>query len=344
MVHSTNRQLCGYGTEQRGDYAITATGGVPRDYELSGIASGRLTVTKAPLQVRAGNAQRFYYEQNPTFRCIYAGFVNGDDETAQAKQPTVTTSAVLTSKAGSYPIKVSGGTAQNYDFTYSDGELTIMKHSLTVTSPDYERAYGEENPEIELSYTGFVNNETESVLEKKPTAVFEAMKTSDVGTYSTFISGGEADNYDFVYKGGTLTITKANQTLTWAQDLSQINVGRQIELNATASSGLDVTYILPDNNFVSLYKAGARTMLDCYGTGTLIIRAVQEGNKNYYSSERLSKTLTVVAPTAISDVVYDDYKLFAAPKAITYLVFPKEWKPVCIRSMELCYTKVVTGK
>lgn len=306
-----------------GDYAVTATGGVARDYELSGITSGRLTVTKAPLQVRAESAQRFYYEQNPALKCVYAGFVNGDDETALTKQPTVTTSAVLTSKAGTYPIKASGGEAQNYDLDYTDGELTVLKRSLTVTSPDYERAYGEENPEIKLSYAGFVNNETESVLTQKPTAVFEASETSDVGMYRTLISGGEADNYDFVYDGGTLTVTKADQTLTWEQDLSQIEIGSQIELTATASSGLDVTYIVPDNNFVSLYKAGTRTMLDCYGTGTLIIRAVQDGNKNYYSSERLSKTLTVVSPTAISNVASDGYKVFATPKAINLSGIPE---------------------
>ena len=299
-----------------GDYAITATGGVPRDYELMGITSGRLTVTKAPLQVNAESTQRFYYEENPSFRCVYSGFVNGDNEAALTKQPTATTSAALTSKAGNYPIKVSGGIAQNYDFDYVDGTLTIMKRSLTVTSPDYERTYGEENPAIELSYTGFVNNETEDVLTQKPTAAFEASETSEVGMYPILISGGEADNYDFVYKGGTLTITKADQTLAWNQDLSQIEVGSQIELTATASSGLDVTYIVPDNNFVSLYKAGKRTMLDCYGAGTLIIRAVQDGNKNYYSSERLSKALTVVSTTAISNVASDGYKVFATSKAI----------------------------
>lgn len=317
-VWSTQPTLNTTATERSnvGDYAITATGGVPRDYELTGITSGRLTVTKAPLQVKAESAQRFYYEQNPALRCVYSGFVNGDNEAALTKQPTVTTTAAVTSKAGSYPITVSGGTAQNYDFDYVDGTLTIMKRSLTVTSPDYERTYNENNPEIKLSYTGFVNNETENVLTQKPTAAFAASKTSDVGVYPTLISGGEADNYDFVYNGGTLTITKADQTLTWEQDLSQIKVGSQIELNATASSGLDVTYLVPDNNFVSLYKAGTRTLLDCYGTGTLIIRAVQEGNKNYYSSERLSKTLTIVSTTGISDIVSDGYKLSATSNTI----------------------------
>lgn len=317
-VWSTQPSLSTTATAQSnvGDYAITATGGVPRDYTLTGITSGRLTVTKAPLQVKAESAQRFYYEQNPALRCVYSGFVNGDNETALTHQPTATTSAALTSKAGSYPIKVSGGEAQNYDLDYVDGTLTVMKRSLTVTSPDYERTYNENNPQIELNYSGFVNNETESVLAQKPTAAFAASKTSDVGIYPTLISGGEADNYDFVYNGGTLTITKADQTLTWEQDLSQIKVGSQIELNATASSGLDVTYLVPDNNFVSLYKAGTRTMLDCYGTGTLIIRAVQEGNKNYYSSERLSKTLTIVSPTGISDIVSDGYKLSATSNTI----------------------------
>ena len=305
-----------------GDYIVTAEGGVARDYDLQSIVPGRLTVTKAPLQVRAENAQRFYYEENPAFRCIYSGFVNGDSESSFTQQPIATTSATLTSQARVYPIKVSGGEAQNYSFTYADGELTVMKRSLMVTSPDYERVYNEENPEIQLNYTGFVNNETEDVLTQKPVAYFNATKTSDVGVYGTIISGGEADNYDFVYDGGTLTITKANQTLAWEQDLSQVEVGSQIELNATASSGLEVTYIVPDNNFVSLYKAGTRTLLDCYGAGTVVIRAVQEGNKNYYSSERLSKTLTVVSPTGISNIEKGDYNVQVIPNAINISNLP----------------------
>ena len=307
-----------------GDYIITAEGGIARDYDLSNIAPGRLTITKAMLQVRAENAQRFYYEENPAFRCIYSGFVNSDNENVLTKQPTTTTLASLTSPAGSYPIKVIGGEAQNYDFTYTDGELTIMKRSLTVTSPNYERVYNEENPEIQLSYSGFVNNETEDVLTPKPVAYFNATKTSDVGVYNTIISGGDADNYDFIYRGGTLTITKADQTLTWEQDLSQIKVGSQIELNATASSGLEVTYLVPDNNFVSLYKAGTRTLLDCYGTGTIVIRATQEGNRNYYSSERLSKTVTVVSSTGISNVGTDDYDIHIIPNTIQISNLPTD--------------------
>lgn len=307
-----------------GDYIITAEGGIARDYDLSSIAPGRLTVTKAMLQVRAENAQRFYYEENPAFRCIYSGFVNNDNENVLTKQPTTTTLASLTSPAGSYPIKVIGGEAQNYDFTYTDGELTIMKRSLTVTSPNYERVYNEENPEIQLSYSGFVNNETEDVLTPKPVAYFNATKTSDVGVYNTIISGGDADNYDFIYRGGTLTITKADQTLTWEQDLSQIEIGSQIELNATASSGLEVTYLVPDNNFVSLYKAGTRTLLDCYGTGTIVIRATQEGNRNYYSSERLSKTVTVVSSTGISNVGTDDYDIHIMPNTIQISNLPTD--------------------
>lgn len=307
-----------------GDYIITAEGGIARDYDLSSIAPGRLTITKAMLQVRAENAQRFYYEENPAFRCIYSGFVNSDNENVLTKQPTTTTLASLTSPAGSYPIKVIGGEAQNYDFTYTDGELTIMKRSLTVTSPNYERVYNEENPEIQLSYSGFVNNETEEVLTQKPVAYFNATKTSDVGVYNTIISGGDADNYDFIYRGGTLTITKADQTLTWEQDLSQIEVGSQIELNATASSGLEVTYLVPDNNFVSLYKAGTRTLLDCYGTGTIVIRATQEGNRNYYSSERLSKTVTVVSSTGISNVGTDDYDIHIIPNTIQISNLPTD--------------------
>ncbi len=285
-----------------GDYVITAKGGIAQNYDLPSIASGRLTITKAPLTVRANNSQRFYFQENPSLNLSYDGFVNGESEAVLAQLPKLGTSASKSSKAGIYPITVSDGIAKNYDLSYLNGQLTVMKRSLTVTSPDYTRAYGEDNPTISLSYGGFVNNETETALSQAPQAKFEADKGSDVGTYSVIIDGGEADNYDFVYRGGKLTITKANQTLTWDQDLSHVGQGDQVELTARASSGLDVSYIVPDNSVLSLYRAGTRTLLDCFGEGSVQIRAVQEGNKNYYSSERLSKTVTVTSPTGIGQV------------------------------------------
>ena len=134
-----------------------------------------------------------------------------------------------------YPIELGGAEAKNYAISYENAQLTINKRQLTVSTKDYIRAYGEDNPNFELSYTGFVNNEDENVLISKPKATTTATKYSDVGVYAITIGNGVAENYDLSYVNGKLTIEKAYQTITWDQDFSDVKQYDQIELTATAS-------------------------------------------------------------------------------------------------------------
>ena len=63
---------------------------------------------------------------------------------------------------------------------------------------------------FEIQYSGFVNNETASVLTTAPTASCTATSSSVPGTYDITVSGGAATNYDFTYVNGTLTINQFN--------------------------------------------------------------------------------------------------------------------------------------
>jgi hypothetical protein len=64
----------------------------------------------------------------PTFTLTYSGWRNNDKEaTAFTTKPTATTTATSASKPGTYPITVSGGAAQNYALTYTQGTLTIKE-------------------------------------------------------------------------------------------------------------------------------------------------------------------------------------------------------------------------
>ena len=69
---------------------------------------------------------------------------------------------------------------------------------------------GDDYPTFEMDYSGFKNNETEDVLTVKPTATTTASSTSSPGAYPIIVSGGEADNYFFVYVDGILTILESN--------------------------------------------------------------------------------------------------------------------------------------
>lgn len=288
-----------------GEYNITVSGGEAKNYEIMNYINGKLTIIKAPLTVVARNFTKIYGDKNPDFIYSYNGAKNNDDEsTIFEVLPTISCLADETSNVGEYEIGISGAASNNYEISYKGGTLSINKREITVSTRNYNRIYGEENPQFEIFYNGFINNEDESVLLIKPKAKTIAERDSDVGVYDINIEGGDDDNYSFTYNNGTLTIEKANQTIIWEQDFNDLTIGSQIELTAKANSGLDIEYVIPENDFVSIYTVGSKTYLDCYATGEIVIRATQDGNKNYNAAVRVSKVI-IITPTSISNISAD---------------------------------------
>ena len=284
-----------------GNYTVQAVNGNPLNYNLNEINYGTLRITPASLTIKANDAVRQYYSEEPTFSYHCNGFVNGDSESALSSVPTLSTAATLTSNVGTYDIKVGEVYSTNYAITYVNGTLTITPRMLTASVGNYERLYNEENPTFEVMYEGFVGGDNESQLKSKATASTSATKKSDVGTYPIYVSGGSADNYKLSYVSGVLTINKIEQTISWQQDLTALNVGAQVELKATASSGLPITYTMDNSDAAEIYSTGSKTYLDCKAGGQFLIRAVQNGNKNYYASPRASNSVSIIGNYPTSD-------------------------------------------
>lgn len=276
-----------------GEYAIVATDGEMKNYETNEIKPGVLTVTPASLTVRANDTSRLYFEDNPefTFSCI--GFIGNDDTSTFTKMPTMKTNATKNSTVGVYVIEVGEADSKNYTLSYEKGQLTINKRQLIVSTKNYTRAYGEDNPDFELLYNGFVNNEDENVLFVKPKATTTATSTSDVGEYDIIVSNGVAENYDFQYANAKLIIEKAYQTLTWDQDLNDVKQYDQVELTAEATSGLEVTYTVEGSQICSITRIGKKVYLDCTGVGEAVIVAIQEGNNNYWQTTKIYKKIVI---------------------------------------------------
>jgi gliding motility-associated-like protein len=194
-----------------GNYPITASGGSANNYQLS-YSPGTLTITKAPLTVTANNAIREFGVANPAFTVAYNGFVNGDNVNNLTTRPTVTTAANASSPVGTYPIVAAGGVSANYTFSYTDGTLTVGKPVLTITAKPATRAYGAADPAFEVTYSGFVNGDTETSMTTKPTFTTNATATSGTGLYVITPNGAVNNNYSLVYNTNTLTITKAQLT------------------------------------------------------------------------------------------------------------------------------------
>jgi hypothetical protein len=238
-------------------------------------------VNKAPLTARAVDKSKVYGASNPALTGQYIGLVNGDTNSAIAA-PSISTTATANSPVGTYPITQSGGSAANYTLTLENGTLTVTKAPLTVTAENQTRVYGAANSTVTLSYAGFVNNETASAI-SPPIASTPATTGSGVGTYPITLAGGSAANYTLTLVNGTLTVTKATPTLSWAAP-SAITYGTALsatQLNASAGS---VT-----GGFA--YSPAAGTVPGA-GTQTLNMTFTPTDAVNYSTATR-SQTLTV---------------------------------------------------
>ena len=193
-----------------GGYDISVKFGADRNYTIDA-RRGTLTVAPAPLLIRANDAEKTYGDANPTFRASYEGLkLNETAGQALSIMPSFVTPARTSSPAGTYPVEATGAEAANYAVTYAPGVLTVEKATLRVTLPSVTTEYGDE-PEWELSYTGWKLNDNEEDLDFPPRIVTEATTASYPGQYAARLEGGLDDNYTFSLPSAEsrLTVTRA---------------------------------------------------------------------------------------------------------------------------------------
>ncbi len=127
-----------------GNYAIT-------------YVNGTLTVSKAPVVVKANNASKVYGDPNPAFTASYTGLVNGQTFATSGigGSPAFSTTATTNSCVGNYNIVVTNGSlsSTNYSFSFANGTLTITKASLNVRAVDKVIFKGDALPTFTAVYT-----------------------------------------------------------------------------------------------------------------------------------------------------------------------------------------------
>jgi gliding motility-associated-like protein len=100
--------------------------------------------------------------------------------------------------------------------------VNVQKAILTATADDKERPQGKENPDFTVTITGFVKGEDKSVITTFPEAECEAKPYFRTGrvkiTFKKDEDGkeiiGKADNYEFSFIEGWLTITRGDDLPT----------------------------------------------------------------------------------------------------------------------------------
>lgn len=150
--------------------------------------------------ITGANAARQYGRTLSTYGYTVSGApINGE--------PVLTTETDATTVVGDYDILVAPGTVTSHNVQLVNGTLTVERAPITVTALSYTRAYGEENPTFEVKYSTLRNREKiADVLLKEPVIECDATKESYAGVYEIRVSGAEAQNYEFTYVAGKLTI------------------------------------------------------------------------------------------------------------------------------------------
>jgi YVTN family beta-propeller protein len=204
---------------------------------------------------------------------------------------------------------------------------------LTITAPSVPRQYGLANPPLNnVTYSGFVNGDTPSVLSGTLSCLSPATPASPVGRYAITCSGLTSPNYTIKFIPGVLTITPAPLTVTAASAqrvygganpivtgaITGIQNGDNItatySTTATPTSPVGVYAIVP-TLVDPTGKLGNYTVTSSNGTLTVIQAStttalnVAPNPSNFGQSVTLTATVAPVAPgagTSTGKVVFFD--------------------------------------
>jgi hypothetical protein len=236
--------------------------------------TGTIVRKEQPVTVTAQNLTMVYGEKVPTLTYSSTG--------AELRGvPSLSCEANSSSPVGTYPIVVSKGTVENKEVTYVNGTLTITKAPLNIAAGNYTKKQGDAMPEFTLTYTGFKNNETKSVLTKQPTVRCEATVSSAPGEYSITVSGAEAQNYEISYTNGKLVVTNADPVKVTAKSYSRVygeanpTFGYTTEgatLDGEPEIICEATATSPVGEYpIVIRKGGVKNYNDSYVNGVLTI-------------------------------------------------------------------------
>ncbi len=197
----------------------------------------------------------------------------------------------------------------NYTSTTESVSITVNKATLSITTTDANRTYGEANPEFSYVSDGLVNGE--SIASVDLTTI--ATATSTTGTYAitpsnaTLANDADLSNYNVTYNAGELTVNKA--TLTVTADNKSMKQGEDFPDFTVTYSG----FVNSDDEGDIVTPPTATTnatSTSSVGTYDIIVTGGSDTNYNF---SYVPGTLTITVPTGITDVTEDSLKVYPNP-------------------------------
>lgn len=192
------------GTLTLGDnYAITF---VPGTFEITEKTPQNITVADFGEKTYGDAPFKIEVTPDPTSNLEDFTYKSSDESIATVSEDGTVTILGATGEEG-ITITVTEAGNDDYAETSIDKTLIVKKAPLEVTLTGKTITYGEEIGEFELTYDGFVNEETEEDL-LTPVVVKGVPEDVNAGTYPLTLEGATSDNYEITYVGADLVVNQ----------------------------------------------------------------------------------------------------------------------------------------
>lgn len=187
---------------------------------------------------------------------------------------------------GEVTITASQTGNNNYLSATAVTRLQIVNNNeqIITFSAIAERTYGD--PAFDLSASSTSGLPVNFTLENNDVALLVDKKIIIIAPGSVTVTAHQPGNTHYEAAPSvqqTLVVKKKNQTVFF-ESIPMKNVGDVFDLNATATSELDVTFLI-DNPLVA--ELTSQKTIKVIGAGTTVIRAKQSGNFMYEAAESL---------------------------------------------------------
>ena len=302
-----------------GTYAYTPTAGTyaAANYAFTQFVDGRVTVTPATLTIVAQAATRTYGAAEPTFAGSVTGLRNGDALSAAVTGTLAfSTNATLSSNVGTYGLTGSGLglVGANYVLAQAAGNataLSVTPAALTVNVASATKTYDGNAYAggAGVSYAGFLNGDTASVISGTPVYAGTSQGARHAGNYVLTAGGQTAANYTLSFVPGALTVSPKALTATLtandkAYDGTTAATGSLTLHGLVSSETLGKTFTATFNSKdvagANLVTAGSVQLTD--GTGLASDYVLGSGQT---ASARITPLSVTVTGVAAVDRVYD---------------------------------------
>jgi hypothetical protein len=205
---------------------------------------------------------------------------------------TISGNTVTIVGAGTTTITAKQAGNNNYNPAVDVAQsLTVNKAPQTITFTALgNRAFGD--APFTLSGTSSSGQAVTYISSNTSVATVSGNTVTIVGAGTTTITAKQAGNNNYdpaVDLAQSLTVNKANQTITFTSLANKTFGEVPFALSGTSSSGLAVTYV-SSNTAVATISGNTLTIV---GAGTATLTAKQAGNNNYNPAVDVAQSLTV---------------------------------------------------